>query len=574
MNLLIREILNLSFEIGINWRYTINIKKLRENVIGGEAMPDKRGHILKQVGVLAMAGVICRIIGVVYRIFVTYIIGNRGNGYYGFAYNAYAIVLLITSYSIPGAVSKVMAERLARKEYRNAQKVFYASLLYVIIVGGLTSVLTFFAAPYVVSEQTARVLRVFCPTIFFSGILGVYRGYFQAHRTMVQSSVSQIIEQIVNAIVSISMAAVFVSFASKTDETSKAVNGAIGSALGTGAGVLSALLFMIIVYRYNGSFIKNRMKREVNTKEESYQRILKGILTMVTPIILSTFIYNLNTTLNAAVFEKVSTRMKLYDANTAVEMYGVFSGKTVVLINVPIALASALATALLPNITGTYTLRGEKETAKQINYALKMLMIVVIPIAVGMFLFAGPIMEFLYQEKGEWELAAALLRVLSIDVIFISSSTLSNVVLQAIGQPKKTVINASISLVIQTILLIALLVYTKIGVYALPVATVVYAVVMCGLNGVSVRKALQCRPIWKDTYVYPFLASLFMGVVSISVYLMFYKLYPSNRVSFVLAVIIAMVVYFGCIIKIGVISVEELKLFPKGKRFNIKNRYR
>ena len=159
-----------------------------------------------QAGILAIAGILCRIIGILYRSPLTGIIGDEGNGYYSSAYNIYVIILLVSSYSIPSAISKVIAEKLALKEYRNANRVFQCALLYVVVVGGIASLLTFFCADFLVQENSAAVLRIFAPTIFLSGILGVLRGYFQAHGMMMPTSVSQIVEQILNAAFSILMA--------------------------------------------------------------------------------------------------------------------------------------------------------------------------------------------------------------------------------------------------------------------------------------------------------------------------------------------------------------------------------
>ncbi|MBO6164583.1 MAG: oligosaccharide flippase family protein, partial [Lachnospiraceae bacterium] len=163
----------------------------------------KNDSFILQAGILAASGIIVRIIGILYRSPLTSIIGDEGNGYYGAAYNIYTIILLLASYSIPSAISKVIAQKLALKEYRNAHRIFRCAFIYVFVVGGLASVLTFCFAGVLVDENAVPVLRVFTPTIFLSGILGVYRGYFQAHRTMVQTSLSQILEQILNAIISI-----------------------------------------------------------------------------------------------------------------------------------------------------------------------------------------------------------------------------------------------------------------------------------------------------------------------------------------------------------------------------------
>ena len=89
-----------------------------------------------QAGILAGAGIIVRIIGILYRSPLTSIIGDEGNGYYGTAYNIYTIILLLASYSIPSAISKVIAQRLALNEYRNAHRIFQCAFIYVIVVGG------------------------------------------------------------------------------------------------------------------------------------------------------------------------------------------------------------------------------------------------------------------------------------------------------------------------------------------------------------------------------------------------------------------------------------------------------
>ena len=111
-------------------------------------MPRKssKNNYLKQAGILAVAGIICRIIGILYRSPLTSIIGDEGNGYYTSAYNIYTIILLLSSYSIPSAVSKIIASKLALKEYRNAHRIFRCALIYVCVIGGAASLFTLFGA--------------------------------------------------------------------------------------------------------------------------------------------------------------------------------------------------------------------------------------------------------------------------------------------------------------------------------------------------------------------------------------------------------------------------------------------
>ena len=100
----------------------------------------KSNSFVMQAGILAAAGIICKIIGILYRSPLTHVIGDEGNGYYTSAYEIYTIILLISSYSIPSAISKVIAQRLALKEYRNAEKIFHCALVYVVVVGGAASI--------------------------------------------------------------------------------------------------------------------------------------------------------------------------------------------------------------------------------------------------------------------------------------------------------------------------------------------------------------------------------------------------------------------------------------------------
>ncbi len=223
---------------------------------------NKKDGFIMQAGILAAASIICRMIGLLYRGPLTGIIGDEGNGYYSTAYNIYTIVLLVSSYSIPSAIAKVLAQRLALKEYRNAQRIFKCALVYVMVVGGAASLILFLWAPSFVMGNSVPVLRVFAPTIFFYGLLGVLRGYFQAHRTMMQTSVSQILEQILNAAVSLGVAygLIQVAVLKEGDASTQAMYGAIGSALGTGSGVVVALLFMAVIYMVNRKTINRRIE--------------------------------------------------------------------------------------------------------------------------------------------------------------------------------------------------------------------------------------------------------------------------------------------------------------------------
>ena len=524
----------------------------------------RRDRLVLQAGILAMAGIIVRIIGILYRSPLTGIIGDEGNGYYSTAYNVYTIVLLISSYSIPSAISKVIAQRLAVKEYRNAHKIFHCAFLYVIVVGGIASLFTYFGAGLLVEDNSVLVLKVFAPTIFLSGLLGVLRGYFQAHRTMLQTSVSQIIEQILNAVVSLLAAYLLMQTVAGESHTTQAIFGAVGSALGTGSGVLIALVFMYFVYRLNRDLIMKRVARDRRHEELSYGQIFRIIFSMVTPFILSTFIYNFSTTLNQTIYTKIMKyHMHMSEPEIAVN-YGIFAGKAVVISNIPIALASAMSSAMIPSISASYAQGDLKKTRNQIRTAIQTTMLISIPCAFGMFALAEPVTRLLFPQKDSLMLASALLRAVSVSIVFYALSTLTNAVLQGIGKVNIPVINAAVALVLQTAVLVPLLFFTRLSLYALAVAMIVYSFLMCLFNNLAVRKALGYKQEILKTFVLPALSSAVMGVFAYYIYKGIYAVSHSNIVALVPAVVFGAVLYFVLVIRSGSVTKEELLHLPKG----------
>ena len=146
-------------------------------------------------------------------------------------------------------------------------------------------------------------------------------------------------------------------------------------------------------------------------------------------------------------------------------------------------------------------------------------------------------------------------------------STLTNAVLQAIGQVNKPVVNAAIALVIQTVVLVVLLMNTQLGLYSLGIVTIIYSLSMCLLNERSVRKELQYKQTYKKTFVLPLIASSIMGAVAYWGYQGMYHLIESNIISLVIAIILAVLTYAVLVIKLNIITRKELANIPKGHLF-------
>lgn len=534
---------------------------------------DSKKSLLKQAGILAIAGVISRIIGMLYRGPLKEIIGKTGNGYYSGAYAIYNIVLLISAYSIPSAMSKLISSKLAVGEYRNAHKIFKCALSYVAVVGGLGSLVLFFGSNLIaVDEYSAFVMKFFAPTIFAYGFLGVLRGYSQAHKNMVPTSVSQLYEQIFNAVVSVAGAYFLTSLAGNGNLAKRAAYGAVGSSLGTGAGVLVALVYMIIVYNKNKAGIHGKIHTDTHD-EISGSGAFKLIIAIVTPFILSSAIYNLSTSLNNTVFLKLLVEVKGVESDVATGMYGLFGGEAVVLTNLPIALSAAAASAMMPDISSSFARKNKEEAVDTVSGVMRIILMISIPCAVGLFALAKPVVMILFPQPDTVDRSAVLLMWLAITVVFYSVSTVSNAVLQAIGKVNVPVVNAAIALVVQTVVLVPLVLFTDLNEIALCIVVIVYSLIMCVLNNMEVSKHIVFTYDIKKAYVLPSLSAVIMGIVAYLIHSGANRLcnmvlgrYLSNAVATAIAVIIAIVVYFAVLIKLGGATREDIRKFPKGTK--------
>ena len=227
--------------------------------MGNDSRDRSDTGFLVQGSILAAASIISRVVGLIYRLPMTAIIGKRGNDFYGTAFELYNIILIISSFSIPLAVSKLVASRMSRGQTKNALRVFRGSLVFAIISGGMASLIVFFGADYFTgtllrTPLSAIALRVLAPVLLIVAVVGVFRGFFQGLHSMVPSAISQIIEQVINAIVSVVAAYLMFAEGLKVGavlgdpDAYAAAYGAAGGTLGTASGAVAAFVVMASIY--------------------------------------------------------------------------------------------------------------------------------------------------------------------------------------------------------------------------------------------------------------------------------------------------------------------------------------
>ena len=540
------------------------------------AVPEKKAgsNFIIQGSILAIAGIIVRLIGMLYRIPLANYIGDEGNGYYSAAYNIYSIMLILSSYSLPVAVSKMVSARLARGQYRNARKILRAALFYATIVGGVGFCAlwfgsVFFAEHVIKMPYSAYALKVLAPTVWVMAYLGVLRGFFQGHSTMVPTAVSQIFEQIVNAVISLLAAKSLFDLGVKSNlvygstEYSYAF-GAAGGALGTGAGALTALILFVGLYLMYRPKMKRRIRKEQGTSAESYGMITSTLFLTVVPIIVSSSLYNSSTVIDNVLFGQIMTG--LGEAKQIASQWGIYSGKYHLLFNIPVAVANSLSSSLIPALSRAVAEKDRKQTLNRIASAIRFSMIIAIPSAVGLAVLAAPISNLLFPGRDNTDLIKMTCYGSSAVVVY-SLSTVTNAVLQGINRMKTPIRNAGISLVLHTVILFVMLRYLHMGIYGVLYANILFALFICILNARAIARFKRYRQEVKKTFLIPMVASAVMGAAAFGVYRSAYSIF-GNLISTGISVLVAVAVYFVLLILLKGVDAQELRSMPGGTRLS------
>lgn len=536
----------------------------------GTEKKKREGAFLVQGAILASAGIITKIIGVIYRIPLINIMGDQGQAYYGIAFEIYAIALLLTSYSLPLAVSKLVSARVAKGERRNAFRVFKAALIFAITAGTVIGLIVFFGSDFIAGkimamEPSKYALRVLAPCLLVVAVMGVIRGYFQGLGTMLPTAISQILEQIVNAVVSVVGASYLFEFGKKAAETKAkeylpAAYGAAGGTLGTLCGAIAGLLFLAFVFFAYRKIIKRQLRRDHSRYQESYSDIFTVLFYTITPVILSTAVYQSTKILDAGIFSNIMDVQGMAKEKYET-LWGMYTGKFNTLVNVPLAIANAVGASVIPSLTAAVTSGNRKLVYSKIQLATRFTMIISIPSMVGCMVLARPVLDLLFS--GNNKVPTLLLITGSVTIVFYSLSTITNAMLQGVNRMTIPIRNAAISLVIHLVALFIMLVAFKMNIFAVIGGTIVFSFSMCVLNQRALHREIGYKQEKMKTFVIPLMASIIMGVVALISQMILEIILPP-KIATVLTLFVAVIVYGVALLLLGGLTEEEILAMPKG----------
>ncbi|MEY8353629.1 polysaccharide biosynthesis protein [Lachnospiraceae bacterium 54-53] len=524
-------------------------------------------NIIRQGSILAAASILVRVIGLVYRIPMANIIGEKAMGIYSAAFEVYNIILILSSYSMPLAVSKLISVNLIRKKYKNAYIYFLNCLIFSIIAGAAASCILYFNAgwieKYLLDKYTgvSKSLRILAPTIFIVSVMGVFRGFFQGKNTMIPTAVSQITEQIVNALVSIIAADYLVRLYNGSDEA--AAWGAAGGTLGTCTGALSGLLLLIFIFILYFPSVCRQLRRHKRERSDKIFLIYSSIYLTIIPIILSQTVYQINGVIDLSLFNHILGRQGVSESVIST-LQGNYSTLYKLLISVPIAVSSSFAGSMIPSIVSSYGNGAYHDTGKKISSAVLFNMNIAFPSTFGLAVLGKPVLSLLFPGYNI-ELGGKMLAAGSAAVIFYAYSTITSSALQGINKMKVPVINSLLGLFIHIAAVYVCLNNFNLGIYALIAGNIIFPFIVTILNSLALKRYLNYNNNKSKFFLKPFICSSIMGLICFTIFKTVSYLTNSNFLSLTLAILAGVFSYFYLILRFRGINSSDLMEFPAGR---------
>lgn len=517
-----------------------------------------KNSFAKGAFILGIAGVIVKILGAVFRIPLDSMIDSEGFGYYHTAYPIYVVLLSVSTAGFPIAISKMMAEKRILGDYKGAHKIFKISLKLLSVMGVLTSAVVFLFAEKIVTrlENPKAVYSMIslAPALLFVPVMATFRGYFQGRNNMTPTAVSQIIEQFFRVFAGLGLAFLL---AGKGPEY-----GAAGASFGASVGAIFGTSFIIFVYVLNKNKINNELLYTPEFEEESAKTIIRNLLTIAVPIIIGSLALPM---MNMIDLTLVMKRLMVsgYSPEDANMLYGELTGKVNTVINLPQIMTISVAVSSVPMISEAYKIGDMDQVRKHAKMAMRLATLIGLPAAIGLMVLPNPIMSFLYGSRARS--SGELLFVMSFGVYFLSLLQVFVGILQGIGKSYIPVVNLFIAAIFKFICTFILTAVPSINVKGATIGTVLAYMIAYALDLYYVRKYLRLHFNVRTFLIKPLIASVPMGLAASFSHRLF-SLYFGNRLSTLLAILIAVVVYGVLLIVTGGVTKEELNRMPGGRR--------
>lgn len=522
-------------------------------------MTEKGSSFLKGAFILSLAGIIAKIMGFGYRIILSRILGDEGIGLYQMAYPIYTTLLVVSRSGIPIALAKLISDRIAKDQRKDAFKIFVVGRKLSIFVGLFFSILMAVMAKPLVNilnwdPRAFYAVLALSPAIFFVSIMATYRGFFQGLQNMVPTAYSQVLEQLIRMITMIGLVYFLIDYGLGY--------AAGGATFGAVTGSIAGLLLLLKIYSNKKteifSFIKSGSVETIKTF-----KIVKDIAYLGIPITLGALVQPLMNLVDAAI---VPNRLQIagFSIETASQLYGRLAGMAMVLVNFPTIITVALAASLVPAISEAFAQDKNQLIKRRTETALRLTILIGLPSAAGLFILAEPLTSVIFNNAQ----AAVPLRIVSWGVFFIAIQQSTSGIIQGIGKTKIPARNLFIGALVNAFINYYLTALPAFGIKGASIGTVSGFAVAAILNLISLKYYTDFRIKVKQFILKPIVTVSIMitfvhfGFKIINNYLSNVGLAGAYTITTFLIVFLAVIIYMTLLVIFKEVKYGDVQMIP------------
>ena len=552
---------------------------------------NKKQTFMAGVMTIMIAQIIIKVLGLIYRLVITNVpyFGDEGNGLYGAGFQIYMLLLSIATTGVPGAIAKLVSERIAVGKNKEAHNIFKIAFVLFAIIGLIGTSILYLGAGVIASEYIGNpavegVLKALAPSIVFVAVSAVIRGYFNGMYNMKATSNSQMLEQLFKSLLTIAFVMgiywVFVTqpvnlanVFSVTEDTVTEIMAIVANLASTIATAIG-FLYLFVFYRIRRKEIwKNIRESKVLYHPQSIKKTCKTILALSIPMSLASIVSAINrnvdtfTVINGLTDMLSAQGTMAYDivVSEATRLYGILSGKVDMLIGLPLSINIAFATALVPAVSEALAKKDNKTATRRISFSLRTSMLIALPCSIGMCVLAEPILNLLFPNQIAVE-APLLLQISAFTIIFSVLNQTINGALQGLGKIFVPAISLGIGAVTKLVLNLILIRIPEIGINGAAIGSVCCHLVATCIGFTILRKNIKLETNASQFLIKPVIATIIMAIATILSEKVLAMVISSTRVITIFAIVIAVFAYFLSVIKLKIFEREDYHMLPFGDK--------
>lgn len=524
----------------------------------------KKESFIQGVLALMFSQIIIKILGLVYSMYLTNRngFGDSGNAIYMGGYQIYALLLTLSSIGVPNAISKLIAERLAKGDKKGADRVFKIAFATFAVIGFTGTLILFLGARVIATYWLAipeceYTLIALSPAIFFVSISSVIRGYFNGIQKISNTAKSQTFEQIFKTTLTI----IFVEIVAMLTTTNTTLMAA-GANLATTCATFLSFTYIFALCQKNRKLDSVEIAKATYLGEkESIKSIVKKILAVSIPMSISSLLSSINKNIDSATVVRILK--PLLGEKVAKARYGILSSKIDILTSMPLAFNIAFATALVPAISAARVKGDIKTINKRLSFSMLITILIGLPCTVGMFMYANQILELLFPKASS---GGTLLAISSFTIIFTVLAQTINGALQGLGKVRVPAIALGCGVIVK--LFTNILLIPIEGIYENGAAI---GSVLCHIVSFTIVYNVLKNTVKLDFSLFkmmlkPIFATFIMAVVSYASYILCVKIGMYGSLATIIGIAVAVIVYALMVIVLKILSKEDILALPKGEK--------